>query len=408
MTYYEAAKVTYQHVVSNESTLGDQLLADVLPGIPPRDDAAECEAAIAAAHDYRQVLDKIKAVLVRRGAVAANVLVVAWNPASAERIVQACARHGPPFWSTREMTTPEELLDELATFLCTGIEHVGCVLLLPEGPWEWLLLGQRLRDVTYDGAMQAAAQSPAVFPLATFAIARDLQPLVAADAAVVEGLVATATTELPMPSSTQHDRRVLEGMSYFEVQSLALAHGVKSSKRRMSKAYMINELLNPHNNVDKLDCEDKISATHDFHQVQDEINEYLADHNYADSSALAVSWSEATISRIARDLKSSTDSAPFWSSITVTTRVTHKQLRDELTAYLCGDIDHVGDVLILPDGAEDWLVLAERLRDLSYDSYLQEITTSAPALASFAVVKDHKFSALSLLPMPSGWATVFE
>ncbi|OQR98558.1 hypothetical protein ACHHYP_08341 [Achlya hypogyna] len=197
-------------------------------------------------------------------------------------------------------------------------------------------------------------------------------------------------------------------MTYFEVQKLALAQGMESSKRRMSKAYMINELLSTNSNVDKLDCEDKIAATHDYRQVKDEINEYLADHDLTGSSVLVISWSESVISDMAKNLKSSTEATPFWSSMTSMNRVTHKQLRDELTGFLCGGIDHVGNVLVVPEDAEDWLKLANRLRDLSYDSYLQSAVSDTSALAKFGLVKDKDYSSLPMLPMPSGWATVFD
>ncbi|OQR98593.1 hypothetical protein ACHHYP_08340 [Achlya hypogyna] len=175
MIYYESTEVTFQHVVGDDSD-GAQLLADA--GITPCDgsDISTCEDMIAAAYDYRKVQDQIEALIVQRNTAAARALVVAWNLSSVECIVQEFKDHAVPLWSTSNpaIATGEQLLDELTTYLFSGIEHVGRVLIMPEGPLQWMLLGQRLRDIAYDPSMQKVARLPAVFPLATFAIACDL------------------------------------------------------------------------------------------------------------------------------------------------------------------------------------------------------------------------------------------
>ncbi|EQC36169.1 hypothetical protein SDRG_06282 [Saprolegnia diclina VS20] len=151
-----------------------------------------------------------------------------------------------------------------------------------------------------------------------------------------------------MSFNLAHDRDILNNMTYYEVLKLAKMHHVQSTKYRMSKAYMINALLgmDPKNNVDRLDCEDKLAATHDFRIVRNEVEEYIFQHDLGSSDVLLISWNEASISHIAQALKVMTNAVPHWCSLKTMDRVTHQQLLDDLMAYLCFGIERVGRVMM--------------------------------------------------------------
>ncbi|EQC24826.1 hypothetical protein SDRG_17284 [Saprolegnia diclina VS20] len=215
-----------------------------------------------------------------------------------------------------------------------------------------------------------------------------------------------------MSLNPAHDRDVLNNMTYYEVLKLAKTHHVKSKKRRMSKAYMIDALLgmDPNNNVDRLDCEDKIAATHDFRVVQNEVEEYIFQHDLGSSDVLLISWNEASISHIAQALKVMTNAVPHWSSMKTMDRVTHDQLLDELMAYLCFGIERVGHVMVMPETPTEWLLLGQRLRDISYDRFMQDFARAPGVfpLATFTLVRAAHYTALPMLPMPHGMKNLFE
>ncbi|KDO23045.1 hypothetical protein SPRG_11892 [Saprolegnia parasitica CBS 223.65] len=215
-----------------------------------------------------------------------------------------------------------------------------------------------------------------------------------------------------MSFNMAHDRDVLNGMTYYEVLKLAKTHHVQSTKYRMSKAYMINALLgmDPKSNVDYLDCEDKIAAAHDFRQVQDEVEEYIFQHDLGSTDVLLISWNEASISHIAQALKVMTNAVPHWSSMKSMEAMTHEQLLDELMAYLCFGIERVGRVMVMPETPMEWLLLGQRLRDISYDRFMQDFARfpNVFPLATFTQVRASHYTTLPMLPMPHGMKSLFE
>ncbi|EQC36166.1 hypothetical protein, variant 1 [Saprolegnia diclina VS20] len=214
-----------------------------------------------------------------------------------------------------------------------------------------------------------------------------------------------------MSFNLAHDRDVLNGMTYYEVLKLAKTHNVQSTKYRMSKAYMINALLgmDPKNNVDRLDCEDKIAAAHDFRQVQDEVEDYIFQHNLGSSDVLLISWNISSINRVVQAFKVMTDAVPHWSNAKNSGAMTHEQLLDELMAYLCFGIERVGRVMVLPETPMEWLLLGQRLRDISYDRFMQDFARfpNAFPLATFTLVRAAHYTALPMLPMPFGSNSLF-
>ncbi|EQC24825.1 hypothetical protein SDRG_17283 [Saprolegnia diclina VS20] len=168
--------------------------------------------------------------------------------------------------------------------------------------------------------------------------------------------------------------------------------------------------MDPKSNVDRLDCEDKIAVAHDFRQVQDEVEEYIFQHDLGASDVLLISWNISSINRIVQALKVMTNAVPHWCSMKTMAHVTNDQLLDELMAYLCFGIERVGRVMVLPETPMEWLLLGQRLRDISYDRYMQDFARVPGVfpLATFTLVRAAYYSALPMLPMPFGANSLFE
>ncbi|OQR87575.1 hypothetical protein ACHHYP_08471 [Achlya hypogyna] len=214
-----------------------------------------------------------------------------------------------------------------------------------------------------------------------------------------------------MTLNQDHDRAVLRSMTYNEVARLARAHGVQSSKRHMSKSFMIDAILTRDATSDEgtLDCEAKIAATHDYFTVKDEIDEYLAEHNLASASALLISWHERPVHYALQALLTMDGAEPEWSTVRSTEHAAPKDLLDDVVAYFCDGIEHVGHVVILPEGPQEWMLLGQRLRDFCYDRCMQVVARSSEAfpLATLTLLCDGNYVQLSMHPMPEGYNSLF-